>query len=180
MTEIAYVRNYRSTRNILECCESLIRQNENAVTKEIQPHVAEAGDLVTIHEAASPAAEAKWIAQEIQRLRNTSNLSYRDFAVLTRTNFAARDFSAAFERLELPHVKVDEFKFFQRAEIKTALAHIRLLLNRFDGSSIARYLETPPKRIGEATMKELTGAPREAGLRCATFCTVTAIHSTLC
>ena len=165
VTEIAYVRNYRSTRNILECCEALIRQNENAVTKEIQPHVAEVGDLVTIHEAASPAAEAKWIAQEIRRLRNASNLNYRDFAVLTRTNFAARDFSAAFEQLELPHVKVDEFKFFQRAEIKTALAHIRLLLNRFDGTSIARYLETPPKRIGEATMKELAGAPREAGLR---------------
>ena len=165
VTEIAFVRNYRSTRNILQACEALILQNENSVTKEIQPHVAEAGDPVTIHEAASPAAEAKWIANEIQRLRTAHNLSYRDFAVLTRTNFTARDFSAAFERLELPHMKVDEFKFFQRAEIKAALAHVRLLLNRFDGTSIARYLETPPKRIGEATLEDLAGAPRQAGLR---------------
>ncbi len=164
VTEIAFVRNYRSTRNILEACEALIRSNEKSVTKEIQPHVAEAGDPVTIHEAASPAAEAKWIAQEIQRLRDACNLGYRDFAVLTRTNFTARDFSAAFERVALPHVKVDEFKFFQRAEIKAALAHIRLLLNRFDGSSIARYLATPPKGIGEATLEALKGSPKQAGL----------------
>jgi DNA helicase-2/ATP-dependent DNA helicase PcrA len=163
--EIAFVRNYRSTRNILEACEAHILQNANSVTKEIQPHVAEAGDAVTIHEAPSPMAEAKWIANEIQRLRNAFNLNYRDFAVLVRTNFTARDFSAAFERFEIPHVKVDEFKFFQRVEIKAALAHIRLLINRFDGTSIARYLETPPKRIGEAALNDLGGAPKAAGLR---------------
>ena len=86
-------------------------------------------------------------------------------ALRTGTNFTERDFSPAFERLELPHVKVDEFKFFQRAEIKAALAHMRLLLNRFDGASIGRYLATPPKRIGDATLKALSGATREAGLR---------------
>ena len=165
VTEIAFVRNYRSTRNILHACEALILQNGKSVTKEILPNMAEAGDPVTIHEAASPAAEANWIAHEINSLRNAYKLSYRDFAVLTRTNFTARDFSAAFERLELPHVKVDEFKFFQRVEIKAALAHVRLLLNRFDGTSIARYLETPPKRIGDITLNDLAGAPKIAGLR---------------
>ncbi len=165
VTEIAFVRNYRSTRNILQACEALIVQNANAVTKQIQPNVADTGDPVMIHEASSPAAEAKWIANEIERLRHAWNLSYRDFAVLVRTNFTARDFSSAFERFNVPHVKVDEFKFFQRAEIKAALAHTRLLLNRFDGTSIMRYLETPPKRIGDATLNDIAGGPKAAGLR---------------
>jgi len=165
VTEISFVRNYRSTRNILEACEALITKNENAVTKQIIPNMAAAGDPVTIHEAMSPSSEASWVAHEISRLRVACKLSYRDFAVLVRTNFTARDFSAAFEKLGLPHVKVDEFKFFQRAEIKVALAHIRLLLNRFDGTSISRYLETPPKRIGDATLNDLAGAPKAAGLR---------------
>jgi DNA helicase II / ATP-dependent DNA helicase PcrA len=163
---IPFVRNYRSTRMILGACEGFIRRCPNAVTKRIQPQVAERGEPVYYFEAATPAQEAEWIAGEIQRLRHGDSLSYRDFAVLTRTNFTARDISEQFTRLNLPHLKVDEYKFFARAEIKAILAHLRLLVNPHDGSSLARFLQTPPKGIGPATLDELRGEPRKAGLRC--------------
>ncbi len=181
--EIPFIRNYRSTRMVLGACEGFVLRTPNSVTKRIQPQVAEKGEPVYYFEAANPAQEAEWIAGEIRRLKAAHQLSYRDFVVLTRTNFTARDISEQFTRLSLPHLKVDEYKFFARSEIKTALAHLRLLLNPHDGNSLARFLQTPPKGIGPATLEELRGEPKKAGLRAAICfrwrCSQPAIHSRL-
>jgi DNA helicase-2/ATP-dependent DNA helicase PcrA len=177
VTEIGFVRNYRSTRNILEVCGALIRGNPSAATREMQPEVAEAGEKVVVHEAERPSSEAAWIAGRIRELHANHGVRYDQVAVLTRTNFTARDFSEAFERLGLPHVKVDQFKFFQRAEIKNALAHLRLVLNRHDGNSAMRYVEMPPKGIGAATIQELRGEPRRAGLKIADLLDLAALEA---
>lgn len=162
--EIHLVRNYRSTRAILGACSALIRSCPNAVTKKIVPQQADEGDPVRIEAMADPESEAEWIASRIAGLHK-GGARYRDCAVLTRNNFAARDISRVFERLGVPHIEVDQQKFFQRAEIKAALAHLRLLVNVHDGNSLMRVFKTPPKGIGEATIEKLRGPAREAGLK---------------
>jgi len=163
--EIHLTRNYRSTRAILQACTALIRCCPHAATKEIIAQQAEEGEPVRIEEAVSPRAEAEWIASRIRGLRRQHELRWSDFAVLTRTNFTARDISEIFTALKIPHIQVEQQKFFQRAEIKAAIAHLRLIESRHDGNSLMRFLKIPPKGIGEATMAALAGAPREAGLK---------------
>jgi len=162
--EIHFARNYRSTRRILEACERLIRACAGSVTRRIIPDSVEVGAPIEYYEAAGVSDEAQWIAQQAHAL-HANGLAYGDMAVLARTNFTTRDLSREFTALHLPHIKVDETKFFQRAEIKDALAHLRLLVNRHDLASLARYVQTPPKGIGEATIDSLQAAPREAGLK---------------
>ena len=156
--EIRFIRNYRSTETILKACSAVM-------ARELIPQVAERGEAVKVHEANNLNAEAAWIAERIQRLHQSAGLPYGDVAVLTRTNFTARDLSLEFEKLGLPHLQVEQFKFFQRAEVKNTLAHVRILINPHDGNALMRFLKTPPKGIGEAAIQDLRGAPRAAGLK---------------
>ena len=162
--ELPLVRNYRSTRAILQACASLIRSCPGAVTADIVAQQAEEGEAVRIVEAADPSAEAEWIAAQVDGLHR-SGLPYSEIAVLARTNFTARDISKVFGELGIPHLQVEQQKFFQRAEVKAALAHLRLLVNLHDANSLMRVLKTPPKGIGEATIEKLRGEPRAAGLK---------------
>ncbi|MBI5281787.1 MAG: UvrD-helicase domain-containing protein [Candidatus Solibacter usitatus] len=159
-----FTRNYRSTRRIIEACEKLIMACPGALTKEIVPQSAEEGEAVGSFEAANTRDEAQWIAGRARQLAG-QGVPYSEMAVLVRTNFTARELSRHFEELKLPHTKVEEFKFFQRAEVKDALAHLRLLVNPHDNNALARYLRTPPKGVGDAAVESLLGEPREAGLK---------------
>jgi len=163
--EIRLKRNYRSTRSILSACYRVIRAASGAVTTELVAEAQSEGEPVDLREIATPREEGRWIARTIKRLHEEEGVKYGECAVLARTNFTARDLSRAFDEARLPHVRVDQFKFFQRAEIKNAVAHLRLLLNPNDGMAARRFLDTPPKGIGEATLAKLSQAPRMAGLR---------------
>lgn len=163
--EVHLVRNYRSTATILAACERVIRQLPGAVTKRIVPQSADAGEPIQFEELDNVDEEAAWIAGRIGELRRKHGLRYDDFAVLTRTNFKARDISRTFSEIGLPHVQVDEYKFFQRMEIKDALAHLRLITNPHDGQSLDRFLVRPPKGVGDATLQALRGPVRETGLK---------------
>ncbi|NWF83679.1 MAG: UvrD-helicase domain-containing protein [Bryobacteraceae bacterium] len=163
--EVRLKRNYRSTRAILNACSGVIRAFSGAVTAELIAEAREEGAPVDLRAVANPTEEARWIARSIRRLHDEQGVPYKECAVLARTNFTARDLSRVFEQMRLPHVRVDEFKFFQRAEVKAAVAHLRLLLNPNDGNAAQRFLDTPPKGIGEATLRKLRETPREAGLR---------------
>lgn len=163
--EVRLKRNYRSTRAILNACYSVIRALPAAVTAELIAEAPLDGRAVDVREIANPTEEARWIARAIRRLHDEHGVHYCDCAVLTRTNFTARDLSRVFEDMRLPHVRVDQYKFFQRAEVKAAVSHLRLLLNPSDGNAAQRFLDTPPKGIGDATLRKLRETPREAGLR---------------
>ncbi|HNY39602.1 MAG TPA: 3'-5' exonuclease [Bryobacteraceae bacterium] len=163
--EIALVSNYRSTGAILEACGAVVRRCPGAVTQAIEAHSADMGDPVRVVQAPALEVEAEWIAGQIRQLRAASSNRWSDYTVLTRTNFKGRDISAVFSRLKIPHLQVDQQKFFQRAEIKAAMSVLKLILTPHDGNSLLRYLKTPPKGIGEATYNALCGAPRRAGLK---------------
>jgi len=163
--EIGLVTNYRSTGAILDACGAVVRRCPGAVTHTIQASTAEQGEPVRVVQAPSLDVEAEWIAERIQGLRAKNGNHWSDYAVLTRTNFKGRDISAAFTRLRIPHLQVDQQKFFQRAEVKAALSVLKLILTPHDGNSLLRYLRTPPKGIGEATYNSLCAEPRLAGLK---------------
>jgi len=162
--EILLTQNYRSTRAILRACSSVVHALEGAVTEEIIPRSLEEGAPVVLKACATLKEEAEWIAATLKDLRNSDKIRYSDCAVLVRTNFNARDLSEQFQRLKVPHLPVENVKFFERMEVKDAMAHLRLLLNLNDVQSILRFLERPSKGVGPATLKELRGAPRDAGL----------------
>lgn len=162
--EILLTQNYRSTRAILRACESVVHALEGSVTEEIVPRSVEEGEPVVLQGCPTLKDEAEWIAATIKSIRQTDKLRYSDCAVLVRTNFNARDLSEQFQRLKVPHLPVENVKFFERMEVKDAMAHLRLLLNLNDVQSILRFLERPSKGVGQATLKELRGAPRDAGL----------------
>jgi DNA helicase-2/ATP-dependent DNA helicase PcrA len=162
--EILLTQNYRSTRAILRVCSSVVHALEGAVTEEIIPCSLEEGEAVVLKGCATVQEEAEWIAATLKALHQSDKIRYSDCAVLVRTNFNARDLSEHFERLKVPHLPVENVKFFERMEVKDAMAHLRLLLNLNDVQSILRFLERPSKGVGPATLKELRGAPRDAGL----------------
>jgi len=162
--EILFTENYRSTRAILRACSGVVHALEGSVTEEIVPQTQDEGAPVTLHGSATLKEEAEWIAATIKSIRQSDNVKYSDCAVLVRTNFNARDLSEQFQRLKVPHLPVENVKFFERMEVKDAMAHLRLLLNTNDVQSILRVLERPSKGVGPAALKELRGAPREAGL----------------
>ena len=162
--EILFNQNYRSTRAILRASASLIRALEGAVTEEILPTTTDEGPPVVLQACPTLKDEAAWIASTIQDLRRREGFRWSDCAVLVRSNYNARDLSQHFQGLKVPHLPIENVKFFERLEIKDALAHLRLLLNPNDSQSILRFLQRPPKGIGEAALHALRGAPRDAGL----------------
>jgi DNA helicase-2/ATP-dependent DNA helicase PcrA len=163
--EVPFVRNYRSTRNILNACTNIVKSMPGAVTKRIVSQIAEEGEPVVIRVLPALPDEAEWIRDRVEEIKDKHGLQYRDFAVLVRTNFVARDFAESFARLGLPHLETDRQKFFQRAEVKDAIAHLRLVASEHDGAAMQRFLNTPPKGIGEAAISALRGEPRKAGLK---------------
>jgi DNA helicase-2/ATP-dependent DNA helicase PcrA len=162
---VHFEENFRSTRRILQACERVIRAQPQALTQRILPSSQEEGEPVRVLPFGSPNEEYDWIAEQIQEDYQRHKLRWRDFAVLVRTNYTARVISEALEGAGVPHVRVEEEKFFQRAEIKAAIAHLRLLRNQNEANSLHRYLQTPPKGVGEATLRKLADLPRQAGLR---------------
>lgn len=165
VTEVRLEWNYRSTRQILQACASVISRCPQAVTGDIYSRAAEDGEKVVIYPAATPAEEAGWIARKVRELRRTHGLRYSDIAVLTRTNQRCAAISTVLETQGLPHFLVDQYHFFRRAEIKDAMAYLRFLLNRYDANSLRRILARPPKGIGPATVRKIEALPRQVGLR---------------
>lgn len=164
-TVIHFEENFRSTKRILEVCERVIVSHPQALTKRIVPNSAQEGSPVLIKPFVTAREEYDWVANEILEAHQRDNKRWRDYAILVRTNFTARDVSEALERSGVPHVRVEEEKFFQRAEIKAAIAHLRILRNAQESNALHRFLQVPPKGIGEATLEKISNLPKEVGLR---------------
>src|SRR5690606_38066163 len=103
--------------------------------------------------------EAAWIARDIERVRDQwrrrygKELPYRRIGVLGRAHYRGRDVSEALERAGIPHGTVETFQFFRRQEVKDVLAHLRFLVNPYDGPAFHRMLLRPARGVGPATLK---------------------------
>lgn len=148
-------RNYRSTRNIVKAANSLISHNQNQIPKDIYSE-KEDGDCLTLRSYPTDKAEADGIAalvSEEHRLRHTG---YDDIAVLYRTNAQSRVIENELRSRNIPYRIYGGTSFYQRKEIKDAIAYFRLAANPKDNEALIRVINYPARGIGETTLKKVS------------------------
>ncbi|HRV09127.1 MAG TPA: UvrD-helicase domain-containing protein [Acidobacteriota bacterium] len=144
-------QNYRSTANILEAASALVSHNENRREKRLWTE-AGAGDLLTMFVAEDPAAEAEFVAREVGRFLEWGESG---IAVLYRTNFQSRQFEEVFRRWSIPYRLVGGVSFYERKEVRDALAYLKVIRRPDDDISLLRIINEPSRGIGAATIQRL-------------------------
>lgn len=143
-------QNYRSTGNILKAANALIDHNEGRLGKKLWTD-GEAGELIKLYAAFNEQDEARYAASRIQQWTAYGN-ERRQVAVLYRSNAQSRVLETTFNQLQIPYRVYGGLRFFERAEIKDALAYLRLTANCLDDASFERIVNHPPRSIGERTV----------------------------
>jgi ATP-dependent DNA helicase UvrD/PcrA len=153
--------NYRSTQNILDAALGVVGKNVKRLGKSLTATRGK-GAALRYFESRDAAAEAEYVAGEI------FNIQRREFdvhcAVLYRTNAQSRAFEEAMRRVGIRYRVVGGFSFYQRAEVKDALAYLRMLLNPDDDLALLRILNTPPRGIGKTTEDALRDSAAKQGV----------------
>ena len=154
--------NYRSTQNILDAANKVIAHNPNRAGKVLRAHrqAAEGGRKVLAYAAKSDRDEAYWVADKIATARqNDPFLTADDFAVLYRTNIQSVLLEDMLARFDIPHKVVGGISFFERMEIRDAIAYLRAVVNPLDQQSIARAINIPKRGVGTQTIAKLALSP---------------------
>ena len=155
-------QNYRSTQTILSAANAVIGKNPARKPKNLWSDAGD-GELVTGYVADSEHDEAQFVAGEIDRLSDAGQGRYADAAVFYRTNAQSRAFEEVFVRVGLPYKVVGGVRFYERREIRDAIAYLRAINNRADDVSVRRILNVPKRGIGdraEAAVAELAARER--------------------
>lgn len=146
-TTILLEQNYRSTQNILNAANSVISRNTGRREKRLWTDEGD-GELIVGYVADNEHDEARFVAQEIDRLAD-QGYSYNDFAVFYRTNNSSRAIEEVFIRAGIPYKVVGGVRFYERREIRDIVAYLRVLDNPGDSVSMRRILNTPRRGIGD-------------------------------
>ncbi|TAL24143.1 MAG: DNA helicase II, partial [Aquabacterium sp.] len=154
-------RNYRSFGNILDTANALIANNTKRLGKNLTTD-AGAGEPVRVNESASDYAEAQWILDEARQLHRDGT-PRSEIALLYRSNAQSRVLESALFNAGIPYRVYGGLRFFERAEIKHALAYLRLLENANDDTSFLRVVNFPTRGIGARTVEQLQDAARASG-----------------
>jgi DNA helicase-2/ATP-dependent DNA helicase PcrA len=153
-------RNYRSTQNILDAAGAVVANNPERLGKSLKAEKS-AGVNLKYFEGRDPQAEAEYVAGELERILNGD--SDQTCAVEYRTNSQSRAFEEVFRRQGLRYKLVGGFSFYHRAEVKDALAYVRLAMHPEDDISLLRVLNVPPRGIGKTTVDALRETARTDG-----------------
>ena len=154
-------RNYRSAGNILDAANALIAHNSRRLGKNLRTESGP-GEPVRVYEATSDYAEAQWFLDEAQQLHR-SGMDRREIALLYRSNAQSRVLESALFNAGVPYRVYGGLRFFERAEVKHALAYLRLLENPNDDTSYLRVVNFPARGIGARTLELLQDAARNSG-----------------
>jgi DNA helicase-2/ATP-dependent DNA helicase PcrA len=141
-------QNYRSTQRILTAANSVIARNEGRKDKRLWTDAGD-GDLIVGYVADNEHDEAAFVAGEVDALTDTGDIQPHDVAVFYRTNAQSRVFEEVFIRVGLPYRVVGGVRFYERKEVRDALAYLRVLANPADVVSLRRVLNTPRRGIGD-------------------------------
>jgi DNA helicase-2/ATP-dependent DNA helicase PcrA len=144
-------QNYRSTKNIVEAANSIIRINKEQIKKSVWT-ANDSGDKIKVIKSYSDNEEGKMIANEIFEYSSVKNLGYQNFGILYRTNAQSRAFEEALRKLNIPYRIFGGLSFYQRKEIKDLLAYFRLSANLNDEESLKRIINYPKRGIGQTTV----------------------------
>ncbi|KAK6508500.1 hypothetical protein TWF506_010588 [Arthrobotrys conoides] len=151
--------NYRSSAAILTCSLEVIQQDKARPAKGITP-THELGISPVLRELPSSDAEARWIAQEVLRLRAlTGNLfTFDDIAILVRSGSLAREIETQMTQKRIPYRLLAGIRFFERAEVKTVLDYLRVVFDPNNNEALLRILNTPRRGLGDKAFRELSDA----------------------
>src|SRR5947207_3170157 len=153
-------RNYRSTQQILDAAGAVVANNPERLGKSLSAENGAGGNL-KYFEGRDAHAEAEFVAGELERILNED--SAQTCAVEYRTNFQSRAFEEVFRRRGLRYKLVGGFSFYNRAEVKDALAYVRLAMHPEDDISLLRVLNLPPRGIGKTTVDAIRESARVDG-----------------
>lgn len=147
-------QNYRSTKNILDAANKVIKVNKTRMQKQLWTENGE-GSRLTFQIAYDEAQEANYVVSQIYSLKEQYGYKYSDFAVLMRVNALSRSFEQECLKYNIPSRVYGGFKFFERKEVKDLIAYLRLLCNPFDEESLLRIVNVPKRGIGEGAVAAL-------------------------
>jgi DNA helicase-2/ATP-dependent DNA helicase PcrA len=146
-------RNYRSTQAILDAASAVVANNVERKGKKLYTERA-GGELVRFYEAADERAEAAYVVNELLRMRE-SGTPLSASAIFYRTHAQSRPLEEELLKYNVPYVVVGGTRFYDRAEVKDALAYLRVLVNPDDAESLLRIINTPARGIGRSTIQRV-------------------------
>ena len=147
-------QNYRCTGSILNVANSVIKNNETKYEKKLWTK-NEKGNMPTVHKAEDEYDEARYIVEQINRLRREEYYKFKDFAVLYRMNTQSRAIEEILVREDIPYKIIGGLKFYERKEIKDIIAYLRLIYNTNDNLSLIRIINEPKRGIGKTSLENV-------------------------
>jgi DNA helicase-2/ATP-dependent DNA helicase PcrA len=159
-------RNYRSTSHILAAASGLIATNKSRLGKTLWTD-SQAGEKVIVRGIWDGEAESRLIADEVEKAKRQGR-RYRDIAILVRASFQMRAFEERFVMLQIPYVVIGGPRFFERAEIRDAIAYLRLIQSEDDDLAFERIVNVPKRGIGDTTVQKLLQVARLNGVTATT------------
>lgn len=147
-------QNYRSTQNIVNIANSIIKNNTNQLEKNVFSE-NETGEKIKVIRAFSDNEEGKIVAESILQERTIKNLDYHGFAILYRTNAQSRSLEEALRKLNVPYKIYGGMSFYQRKEIKDLIAYFRLTVNPNDEEALKRVINYPVRGIGKTSLDKI-------------------------
>lgn len=163
-TMIKLEENYRSRENILQVANHLIENNTERIDKVLRA-TRGCGETIYTYRADNEQAEANFVTRKIDQLvKENPDLNYGDFAILYRINAQSRPLEDEFINKNIPYNIIGGLKFYERKEIKDALAYLRLIVNPADTVSLLRIINTPRRGIGKTTIENLVTASQELNI----------------
>lgn len=158
--EVPLEQNYRSTKYILQCADSVIKRNEKQIEKTLWTDNDD-GDTVTLLENFDERDEANRVVNHINNLKLRHGYQNNDFAILYRTNYQSRIFEESLRRKGITYQLVGGLSFYQRKEIKDVLSYLTLLVNPEDEQALLRIINEPSRGIGNKTMNDILKKARD-------------------
>ncbi|MDU1890511.1 MAG: 3'-5' exonuclease [Dysgonomonas sp.] len=152
-------QNYRSTQNIVNAANSLIKQNKGQIEKTVFSE-NDQGERIEIASAFSDFEEGVIVSNKIWDLRRDKSASYSDFVILYRTNAQSRIFEEALRKKNIPYRIYGGLSFYQRKEIKDVIAYFRMVVNPYDEEAFRRIINYPTRGIGNTTLGKISDAAR--------------------
>ena len=152
-------QNYRSTSTILKAANKLISNNQSRLGKNLWTEDGD-GEQISLYEAFNEQDEARFIVDRLQDWFNNGNRR-SDAAILYRSNAQSRELEDALLRMGMPYRIYGGHRFYERLEIKNALAYLRLVINRDDDTAIERVINVPTRGIGGRTIEQVRSVARE-------------------
>ena len=147
-------QNYRCTGSILNCANAIIKNNETKYDKKLWTKNEE-GSLPEVFRAEDEYGEANFVVKKIISLKSTDYYKNSDFSILYRTNSQSRVLEQVLVREQIPYKVIGGLKFFERKEIKDAIAYLRLIQNTNDNLSLSRIINEPKRGVGNTSLANI-------------------------